>query len=442
MNQAWIQFLPPSLRSKLHGRYTLQKILSNTGWLLADRILRMGIGLIVGVWVARYLGPEQFGLFNYAIAFVSLFAVIPTLGLDSIVIREIVHHPEQKHELLGTAFALKMVSGIAIWLVTIGAIAALNPGQSLTHWLVSIIAAGMIFQALDTIDLWFQSQTQSKYTVYSKNAAFICMTLIKIWFLFQKAPLIAFAWIGLAETALGSIGLIITYRASGQAITAWRVHFITAKKLLRDSYPLILSALAIMVYMRIDQIMLAQQAGNQEVGIYSAAVRLAEVWYFIPMAIVSSTFPSIMEARQISETLFYERLQKLYRLMALLAYTVAIPTTFLAEPMIKFLFGATYEKASSMLAILIWTGLFVNLGVARSSFLTVMNWTKLHLLTVLLGCGLNIILNYILIPSYGGIGSAIATFTSYLCATYLACFLHRSLFKTGSMLTKAMFLIG
>ncbi|MBD2077879.1 flippase [Phormidium sp. FACHB-592] len=442
MNQAWIQLLPPILRSKLHGRHTLQKILSNTGWLFADRILRMGVGLLVGVWVARYLGPEQFGLFNYAIAFVSLFSVIPTLGLDSIVIREIVHHPEQKHELLGTAFTLKLVSGIAIWLVTIGVIAQLNPGQSLTHWLVGVIAAGMVFQSLDTIDFWFQSQVQSKYTVYAKNIAFVCTTFVKVWLLMIKAPLIAFAWVGLAETALGSLGLVIAYRANGELITAWRSRLITAKKLLGDSYPLILSSLAIMVYMRIDQLMLAQQVGNQEVGIYSAAVRLAEVWYFIPMAIVSSTFPSIMEARQISETIFYERLQKLYRLMALLAYTVAIPTTFLAEPIIKLLFGATYEKASPMLAILIWTGLFVNLGVARSSFLTVMNWTKLHLLTVLLGCGLNIILNYILIPSYGGIGSAIATFTSYLCATYLACFLHKSLFKTGSMLTKAMFLIG
>ncbi|MCR4321033.1 MAG: oligosaccharide flippase family protein, partial [Candidatus Brocadiaceae bacterium] len=143
---------------------SLQNILVNTGWLFADRILRMGVGLFVGVWVARYLGPEQFGLYSYALAFVSLFGAFATLGLDGIVVRDIVRDPACKYETLGTAFVLKLIGGSLTFLLVIIAISLLRPHDRLTHWLVGITAVGMIFQAFDTIDFWFQSQVKSKYT--------------------------------------------------------------------------------------------------------------------------------------------------------------------------------------------------------------------------------------------------------------------------------------
>jgi len=420
-------------------RYTsLQNILVNTGWLFADRILRMGVGLFVGVWVARYLGPEQFGLYSYAIAFVSLFGAFATLGLDGIVVRDIVRDPACKYETLGTAFVLKLIGGSLTCLLVIIAISLLRPHDRLTHWLVGITAVGMIFQAFDTIDFWFQSQVKSKYTVYAKNTAFLLITLIKIVLMLMKAPLLAFAWAGFAEIVVGAIGLIIAYQINGHYIKAWRGSIARAKSLFSDSWPLILSGIVIMIYMRIDQVMLGEMVGNQEVGVYSVAVRLAEVWYFIPMSFVSSTFPSVVEAKAISEDLFYERLQKLYNLMSLMAYVVAIPVTFIAGWVIEIVFGVAYRGAGPMLAVLIWAGLFVNLGVARSSFLTTLNWTGVHFMTVFLGCLVNVVLNYLLIPLYGGMGAAIASCFAYWFAVHGACFFYKPLFKTGYMLTKAM----
>ncbi|QZZ20243.1 flippase [Leptothermofonsia sichuanensis E412] len=438
MNQSWIQLLPPALRSKLDGHYALQKIIGNTGWLFADRILRMGVGLVVGVWVARFLGPNQFGLFNYAVAFTAIFGAIASLGLDSIAVREIVRTPEHKDQILGTTFVLRLIGSVLVWLLTVGVIILSRPNDGLTQTLVGIIAAGAIFQAGDTIDCWFQSQIQSKYTVTAKNIAFTLIAGFKIVLIQMQAPLVAFAWAGLAEIIVASIGLAIAYQASGNHLVKWRFSLPQAKQLLKDGSPLILSSLMIMIYMRVDQVMLAEILGEQEVGFYSAAVRLAEVWYFIPTAIVSSTFPSIIEARQVSETLFFERLQVLYRLMASTAYLIAIPTTLLSGWIIHLLFGNAYEKAGPMLAVLVWASLFVNLGVARSSFLTAMNWTRLHLFTVFLGCLLNIGLNILLIPIAGGVGAAIATCISYWFAVHGTCFLCPPLTRTGTMLTKAM----
>jgi O-antigen/teichoic acid export membrane protein len=437
-NQAWIQLLPPFLRARLDGRYTLQKILGNIGWLFADRILRMGVGLFVGVWIARYLGPEQFGVLNYAIALVCLFSALATLGLDGILVRNIVQEPDRKDEILGTAFVLKFTGGIITWLLTLTLTILLRPGEYLTHWLVGITAAGLIFQSLDTIDFWFQSQVTSKYTVFARSAAFGLITLLKVLLIQQQAPLIAFAWAGLAEVGISATGLAIAYGATGQLLIAWKASYSLAKQLLSDSLPLIFSGILIAIYTRIDQVMLAEMVGEQEVGLYSAAVRLAEAWYFIPMTIVTSTFPNIVEARQANESLFYHKLQNLYRLMALLSYGISIPTTIFSSLIILTLFGSEYTKASSMLAVLIWSGLFVSLGTARSSFLIAMNQTRLHMMTVFWGCVINVSLNFILIPTHGGIGAAIATSIAYWFATHGACYLHPSLSKTGGMLTKAI----
>lgn len=438
MNKNWIKYLPAFARRRLEGRQNLQKVIGNTGWLFADKILRMGVGLIVGVWVARYLGPLQFGLLSYAGAFTAIFSAIATLGLDGIVVRDIVREPERKAEILGTAFVLKFFGGVMAFVMTMSAILILRPSDHLSQWLVGIVALGTIFQAFDTIDFWFQAKVQCKYTVYAKNAAFILVSVAKVFLLLFKAPLLAFAWASTTEIVIGAGGILLAYRASGGLITTWKMSRGLALRLLHDSWPLIFSGVVIMIYMRIDQVMIGEMVGSGEVGVYSAAVRLAEVWYFIPMAVVSSTFPSVVAARQESDELFYGRLQKLYNLMALLAYVVAVPVTFLAGPVVVFLFGAAYSKAGPMLALLIWAGMFTNLGVARSSFLTTMNWTKIHFVTVFLGCLINVALNIILIPRYGGMGAVIASCVAYWFAAHGACFVYRPLFRTGIMLTRAM----
>jgi O-antigen/teichoic acid export membrane protein len=208
--------------------------------------------------------------------------------------------------------------------------------------------------------------------------------------------------------------------------------------MLKDNWPLILSGVAIMIYMRIDQVMIGEMAGDKEVGIYSVAVQLVEVWYFLPGIIVSSVFPSIVEAKSMGDIVFYERLQKLYNFLALMAYVVAIPVTFLAGWVVKILFGVPYAKAGPMLSLLIWSVLFTNLGVARSTFLTAMNWTRIYLMTVSLGCIINVGLNYLLIPRYGGMGAVIASCIAYWFAAHGSCFLYKPLNKTGLMLTKAI----
>lgn len=415
----WLSALPIFLKKRIEGRHNLQKILGNTGWLFFDKILRMGVGLIVGVWVARYLGPEQFGAFNFAIAFVALFGAFASLGLDGIVVRDIVREPERKYEILSSAFILKLCGGCVAFLLSFAAIFIMRPAESQTHWLVGIIAAGMIFQAFDAIDLWFQSQVKSKYTVIAKNSAFVIFALVRVLLILSKSPLTAFAWAALAEIITGAAGLAFFYLRSQSLVSLWCPKIVTARRLVKESWPLILSGLAVMIYMRIDQIMLGQMMGNKEVGLYSAALRLSEIWYFIPMAIVSSVMPSLTQARLESKEKFFLRLQQLFNNLVRIAYVIAIPMTFISTFLVTSLYGHDYSKAGLILAIHIWSAVFVFLGVGMSPWTLNEGMIKYSLIQTVGGAIVNICLNIYLIPRYGATGAATATLISQMLASFI-----------------------
>ena len=261
----------------------------------------------------------------------------------------------------------------------------------------------------------------------------------KVGLIQYHAPVTAFAAMWLGEVIIGAIGMAIAYQHNGHSLQQWRFSLSQAKSLLADSWPWIFSTLMTGIYLRVDQVMLAEMTSEAELGIYSVAVRLTEVWNFFPLAILASFFPNVVQARAIDESIFYTKLQKLYNLIAITSYGIAGLVTFSANFWVTTLFGEAYQQAGPILIVLIWSFLFTSLGFARSSFLAAVNWNRVHFFSVLLGCLMNIGLNYYLIPQQGGLGAAIASCISYWFATHGFCLIYPPLFKTGQMLTKAIF---
>jgi len=416
----------------------LRAIIANTGWLFVDRILRMGVGLLVGVWIGRYLGVQQFGVLNYATAFVAILNPLATLGLDGVVIQKMVHVSSNKEKVLGTTFWLKLLGGFISWLLAITCIAVLRHDEQSTIWIVAILSAAGIFQSFDVVDLWFQSQLQSKYSVLAKNTAFVIITLFRIVLIEMQAPLIAFASVGLAEIALGAICLMIAYRFKGFSGWLWRWSFSQAKSLLKESLPFMFAGLSILIYMKIDVIMLGEMVGDRAVGIYSAATRISEVWYFIPTSIVSSVSPSIFAAKDISETLYYEKIKQLFRFMMLVSIFISIPISFLSQIIVVKLFGEAYATAGLILSIHIWSSFFVFTGCAISPWFIAEKMAHLSLYRTIIGAVSNVILNIFLIPMYSGVGAAIATFISYALGAALIDILHPKSRKIFQIQVNAM----
>lgn len=394
-----------------------KRYFANTSWLMGHRILSMIVALFVGVYVARYLGPERFGLLSYAGSFTGLFTALATLGLDGIMVRELVKMPERRDELLGTAFWLKAGGAILMWIGIAAAVPFTN-NDTQTNILIVIIAFGVIFQAFNVIDFNYQAEVKSKFVVYVHLVQLVVSSIIKLVLIWISAPLVYFACVFLFDAVVHSVGLTAMYLKNTGKVWHWKWRWETAKELLRDSWPLILSGMVISIYMKIDQIMIKEMLGAEQVGHYAAAVRLSEAWYFIPMAITSSVFPAIINAKKQSEELYYQRLQKLYDLMVWIAVAIALPTTFLAPWVIRVLYGEAFLPAASVLSIHIWAGVFVGLAVTKGKWQVSENLTKYHMYGAVVSSFINVLLNYILIPYMGIKGAAIATLISQFISAY------------------------
>lgn len=376
--------------------------------MFGEQVLRILAGLFVGIYVARYLGPEQFGVYSYAMAFVALFGTIAKLGLDSIVVRDLVNHPEERDVYLGTAFWLKLIGGLLT--LSLLAIAVQFTGNdATTNLYIFIIGSGLIFQSFDVVDSYFQSKVLSKYVSIAKLIQLALSSVLKLYFIFIQADLFWFVLVSLVDQISLALSLAFAYWRQKIGSFFGRFSFGTATVMLRNSWPLILSGIAVMLYMRIDQVMIKEMLGEREVGLYSAAVRLSETWYFVPAIITTSLFPAIVNARKTSDKLYHARLQRLYTTLVWMAIAVAVPMTFLSDWLITLLYGEAYKDAGQVLMIHIWAGVFVSIGVASGSWFISENLQHYALYRTSLGAIINVILNLVLIPIFGLIGAAIAT---------------------------------
>jgi O-antigen/teichoic acid export membrane protein len=394
------------------------KYFKNTSWLLAEKIFRIIVGLFVGVWVARYLGPDQFGLLSYAQSFVGLFTAIATLGLDGIIVRELVKDESKRDKLLGTSFKLKLIGGITAILFLAVAV-NFTSNDAYTNLLVFIIASATIFQSFNVIDFYFQAKVLSKYVVLANIISLFLSSIVKIILILYEAPLIAFAWAVLFDSVVLAIGFVHFYSQNHLSFKDWKFENRTAINLAKDSWPLILSGIVVMIQARIDQVMLKEMVDTKEVGYYSVALRLIEVFGFIPIILNNSLFPALANAKNISEETYKYRFLNYYRLSFLLFIITAIPIFIFAEQVTILLYGIEYQPAGALLSLMAIRLFFTNTGVARGSFINIENLFRFSLITMTFGTIVNVVLNYILIPHYQSHGAIIASIISFFITTFL-----------------------
>jgi O-antigen/teichoic acid export membrane protein len=419
-----------------------QRYLKNTGWLFGGQMLRMILGLLVGVAVARYLGPEDFGLYSYILSIIALITVFGQLGIQNIAKRELIAHPDKKNTILGTCFVINAISGTLLYCIMLLFLLMSKGSQHEHIALYTFLGAGLLLMPFDHIEMWFQAQVQAKLSVTASIIAMLIGAGIKVLAIYSGWSLLSFAVISCFE--LGTLAFIKTifYRRHYGPILAWGFSMRMAEQLLHESWPLLISAVAITVYMQIDQVMLGSMLGNQAVGEYAAASRLSSVWNFIPVLLANSLYPAIIKSKEISESLYMKRIQQFMDLNAILAYLIILPITLLSPYIIEFLYGESYKGAAPILTIHVWAALFVFMGVARGQYLLTEKMHKFSLVATCAGAILNVGLNYILIPIYGGTGAAFATLISYSTSAYVSSLFWRPMKQVLVMQTKALLIVN
>jgi len=420
--------------------FSRNKYAKNTGWLFAEKVVRVAVNFVVTIYLVKYLGPDNFGLLSYALSYVALFSSIASLGMDNLIVRDLVSDTANKDKIIGTSLFLKVLASAA-------AVLLLFLNLHITHedpftiQIVMMVSFSLIFQTLNVYDFYFQSQLLSKFAVISQSSSLIIASLLRVLLIVTKAKLIYFAAAVTFEAAILAVGLVAFYRSNNRGKLRMVFDSIVAKRILKETFPLLLSVIVVSIYMKIDQIMVKNILNNTQAGFYAAAVKLCEIWYFIPAAISASLFPAVINARKGGEELFNKRLQQLYDLMVWISVGIAIPLTLFAPQIMSLLFGTKFLPGAPVLQIYIWSGVGTFLGVASSQFLVAENFTKISFYRTLAGMLTNLALNFYLIPKIGIVGAAYATLISYTIATFFVLFFKDSAHQ-GKLMLRSLFFIS
>ncbi|RUO74554.1 flippase [Pseudidiomarina sediminum] len=417
----------------------IRAALKNSSWLMSEKVVTMAMNLLVALLLARQLGPELFGELNYVLALVALVTPLSALGLNALIMRELVEHPSRETQIMSTAAACRLV-GATVGLLGLLLWAWFSSMSVAERVSLTVIGAAATLQAFQVVEYYFQANVTARYVVKMRATVIIVAGIGKITFALFYPSVIAVACVYAVEFFAWGAGYLLLYKSKSTGFVWRKVDWRYGMQLLKQSSWLILSGIAAVLYLKIDQVMLGHLAGRAEVGVYAVAVKLSEVWYFFATAIATSFFAGLLALKKTAPEHYQKRLQQLCDALFCVALLLAIAVTLLADPVVPWLFGEDYAAAAAILVIHIWASVFVFMRALASKWLIAERLLHFSLISHGIGAVLNIIANFILIPQWQGEGAAVATILSYACASYVAFWLSASTRPLALTMTRAMLL--
>jgi len=422
-------------------RVFANRIIRNARDLIFGRIIQMVFSLVVGLLTARYLGPANYGLISYAGSYTAFFASVCTLGINSILVKELVDHPNEEGMVIGTTLFMRAISSVlsAITIILLSVI--IDAGEKTTIHVVALSSIGMVFHIVETFNYWFQRRLESRITAKATLIAYLASSAYKVYLLIQGKDVTYFAVVSSLEYLCLGIILYYQYRqCNGQKLV---VSLEYGRKLIGRSCHFILPGLMVSIYGQTDKLMLKQMIGETEVGYYTAALAICGMWCFVLSAVIDSMYPSIMEiSKSGNESLFKKRNIQLYAIVFYLSVFVSFVFTILAKPIVHVLYGENYLPAVNPLRIVTWYTAFSYLGVARNAWVVSKEKQKYLLGIYAASAVANIVLNLMLIPVMGITGAAIASLAAQVFSVIVVPFFNKEMRENALLILEAIMLKG
>lgn len=404
-------------------RLTKSNFIQNTGWIMVAQIYQMLLSLIIGVFCARYLGPNNYGTINYAASYISFFTIACSLGLEGFVVKEIVNNRDNEGVVLGSSIVMRLVAGFFSMIAVCVIVVIANPGDQILLIVVFMQSLVLLFNAFHIIDTWYQSYLRSKTSTIIKCSAYTGMSVYRVWLLVTGKSVEWFAFATSLDAILIAILFLICYKKDGTQ--KLRFNITISKHLIGLSYHFIVSSLMGVIYNQMDRIMIGKMINQTHVGYYSVASTICHMWLFIPQALVNSAQPLIIELKGRNENLYQKRIKQLSCTIFWMGILFAVCITILSHFIIDVLYGADYAQAREPLILIIWSTVFAAMSYSRSIWMICENKQKFSKYILLCGVIINLTLNSVWIPTIGMNGAAIATIiTEFVC-----CFVSPFLFK-------------
>ena len=399
--------------------HALRKVAANGSWILVDRLLRQGLTVLLGAWIARRLGPAQYGDLAYVLAYLAFFQAAAAIGTDALLLRDMARDPAAAPQILGAAAGLRLGLGLLGWAVAVLGMVLLHGLGNRAVLLTALAGAMLVFQPLDVIDVWFQSQSQSWRGFAARLVFYFVVAGIKVALILGQAPLAAFAAMAGGEAACYALGLALAYRrypAPGR--WAWSVQ--RARSILHETWPFLVGSLALITYLRIDQIMLEALLGSTQLGLYAAMVPLSSAAQVVPLSLAAALAPFIARAKERGQAEYEEALLKVFRLFGALGLGASATIALLAPVIIPLLYGPAYQAAIPLLMVHGLTNFFIFQGVGQNLWIANESAGKIALSKTVVGAITCVLANWLLLPRLGLMGAALAAIAAQAMATVLS----------------------
>lgn len=412
----------------------MNKVIKNASWIIICRIIQALLALIISMITARYLGPSNYGLLNYAISVVAFVLPIMRLGLPSIMVQEFISEPDKEGETLGTSLVFSFVSALVCIAGANVFVNIANAGEKDTLIVCALYSSILLFQVFELINYWFQAKLQAKYSSIIALIAYGIVSAYKIYLLVTQKSIYWFSVANTLDYLIIAIGLFCIYkkRCSQRLSFNWS----RGKRLLSISRYYIISDLMVVVFAQTDRIMLKAMIDNAATGYYSAAVTCASMTQFVFLAIIDSMRPTIFEGKKYSEDAYRLNLERLFSIITYLSLLQSIIMTVFASIIIRLLYGADYVASISALRIVVWYTTFSYLGAARNIWILAEGKQKYLWQINLFGATANVVLNAVLIPIMGVNGAALASLITQFLTNVVTGYIFPPIKGVNSILLK------
>lgn len=416
------------------------KMIYNAGWLISGKVVNKLLAFFVSLLTARYLGPGNYGLINYATAYTTFFASLCTLGINSVIVKEFVDYPEETGETIGTTLLLRTISSVLSATLIVAIVAMVDRNETTTIVVAVLCSLGLVFQVFDTLNYWFQARLQSKYSALATTVAYVAVSAYKIVLLIMGKSVEWFAISTSVDYAVIALFLLICYRKQGGPSFSFSME--KAKLLLRKSSGFIVSGLMVSIYASTDKLMLKQMLDEASVGYYALAVSFSLMWTFVLSAIIDSTVPSIMRLHNEDRKKYEKRNKELYALVFYVAVAISAVISIAAKPIVHILYGEAFLPAVGVVRIVVWYTAFSYLGVARNTWVVCEEMQK-YLKYIYAGSALlNVVLNALLIPYWGILGAATASLVTQISTIFVFPLLIKPLRDNTKLISEAILFKG
>lgn len=412
------------------------KNLANASWIIGCRIVQALLGIVISMLTARYLGPSNFGVINYAAAVVAFVTPITKLGLTHVLVQEFVYSPESEGKTLGSSLVLSLITSVFCIIGVISFACITNAGETETIIVCALYSLILVANALELVQYWFQAKLISKYTSVVSVIAYLVISIYKIILLITESSVYWFAVSSAIDHLLiGFVLLAIYKKKSAQKLSfSWE----TAKRLFSKSKFFIVSSMMVTIFAQTDKIMLKLMIDDAATGIYSAASACAAMTSFVFAAIIDSMRPTIVENKKHGSANYELNMRRTYAIIIYLALAQSLSMTLLAKPIIMILYGSEYLSSVSVLSIIVWQATFSYMGSVRNVWILAEEKQRYLWIINLSGALTNVVLNFVLIPKLGVEGAALASVITQIFTNFIIGFIIKPIRKNNALMLKSL----